>query len=258
MNILITGTNGFIGRNLASYLYTRMDVKSHRVVPINKGVLNLLSREDVKNYFNTFKFDVVVHCAIEGGNRTQENIHEVYDTNMNMFNNILMYMKPGTRLINFGSGAEFINGHHYGRAKRHMNAIGRHELGDSYAHVRLYGCFGPYESGNRFIRTAMLNYANSKPIVIHQDKLMDFVYIKDVIGFISKLVFKYELDEYNLVYKDKYTLHSIANVINNLEEKKVPIELETPYIGEPYIGEYKEWDHSFGIEEGIADMRRTL
>ena len=60
MKILITGTNGFVGRNLKEYFQKKYD----DLYCPKRGELDLLDTKKVHEYLVKNAFDVVVHCAV--------------------------------------------------------------------------------------------------------------------------------------------------------------------------------------------------
>ena len=60
MNILITGTNGFIGRNLKEHFLTT----NNKLSTPKRDELNLLDGGSVENYIQKNNFDVVIHCCV--------------------------------------------------------------------------------------------------------------------------------------------------------------------------------------------------
>ena len=60
MKILITGTNGFIGRNLKEYFQDRYE----NVYCPKRGQLNLLNAKDVYEYLKKNHFEIVIHCGV--------------------------------------------------------------------------------------------------------------------------------------------------------------------------------------------------
>ena len=63
MRILVTGANGFIGRNLTAAL------TEHEVTKLTRQIVDLTNRKVVDEYFKDKSFDVVLHCAMVGGRR---------------------------------------------------------------------------------------------------------------------------------------------------------------------------------------------
>jgi len=102
MKILLTGGNGFLARSLLPRLQTCYDVTS-----VGRKELDLTKSETVKGFFKNKEFDVVIHTAIEGGNRIEDDTSDNFYNNLLMFENLMMYKDKFKLIINFGSGAEF-------------------------------------------------------------------------------------------------------------------------------------------------------
>src|SRR3990167_675119 len=101
--ILLTGGNGFIGRNIVEQLSNVYNF----VVPSHKE-LELLNTESVEKLFKkSGKFDVVVHCAFIGGPRNSIDTAETLRNNLRIFLNIIRQKKYFGKLINLGSGVEY-------------------------------------------------------------------------------------------------------------------------------------------------------
>ena len=65
--ILIIGAGGFIGSYLTKILSTK-----HYVIPLHKGVINLLDNNSVATFLEANEFDYVINCLSYGG---KENLH---------------------------------------------------------------------------------------------------------------------------------------------------------------------------------------
>ena len=268
MKILITGSNGFIARNLIKGL------SEHQITAVSRQDLNLLDTKAVDKFFKDKAFDLVIHCATEGGSRLKEDDSKVLHNNLIMFFNLLKHRNKYRKFINFGSGAELdrredINLIYsdfkkkfpidpYGMSK---NIIARtiYPLND-FHNIRIFNVFGDDELETRFIKANILRYINKEPIIIHQNKLMDFFYVEDLIElikyFIDNSIFPNEI---NCSYKTKYSLNEVANIINTLSDYEVPV-----------IVENKEWSNCYmgnpipipvklkGLEEGIKQMYNNM
>ena len=245
MKILITGANGFIAKNLIGGL------KDHEVIGIARQHLDLNNRIEVDRFFKYNSFDIVIHCAISGGKRQIVDGPEVLWENLSMFYNLLNNKSKFKKLINFASGAELDRSQqinliypdfkdkypldYYGMSK---NIISRLVDSEKNMHnIRIFNVFGDNEDDHRMIKSSIKKYISKKDIVIHQDKLMDFFYIEDLISLINYYIDNNSFPkDINAVYKTKYHLSDIAEIINNLSDYKVDIKIEQPGFSNSYVG----------------------
>lgn len=101
-NILITGGYGYIG----TYIYKSI-CNEYNVIRFTHEQCNLLNIDDVNRIFNNNYFDIVIHAAILGGNRTVNYDDSIVYNNVCMLNNLLRYRNMYTYFINIGSGLQF-------------------------------------------------------------------------------------------------------------------------------------------------------
>ena len=97
MNILITGGNGYVARNLSKGL------SDYNLTITNRSNLDLLDAKKVKKFFNYKFFDVVIHTATSGGSRLKSDNQEVFYQNCLMHQNILENSSSFDKYISFGS-----------------------------------------------------------------------------------------------------------------------------------------------------------
>jgi len=83
---------------------------------------------------------------------------------------------------------------------------------------------------------------------------MDFFYVEDV----GRLIEQNVNQDLDLVYKRKYNLFEIANIINNLDTHKVDIIIENNYFAPDYVGKNSIKLDYIGAVEGIQKMYKTL
>jgi GDP-L-fucose synthase len=271
MKILITGANGFIGRNLVSAL------TDYEVTKLTRQVVDLTNKTAVDEYFKDKKFDVILHCAMVGGRRSIKDGPEVLWANLAMFYNLISNQHKFGKLINFGSGAELdrskdinlLNNYYkdnypldyYGMAKNIIARLIENE--PNCFSIRLFNVFGKDEETARFITANVQRYVDRETITIHQDKLMDFFYIDDLIELVKFYLPKsYIPEEINAVYKQKYTLSEIADIINKLSDYKVDISIEQDNFTKHYIGKGTRLDvlpiKWKGLEQGIKEIYSQL
>ena len=230
MNILITGSKGFLGKELSRYFG-----KDHNVIATDRTTLDPTKYESVKRFFENNEIDVVVHTAVKGGKRGyKENIDVLYE-NILMFDNLSKFSNNYTALFNFGSGAEFdrrrnilsakektvaefIPEDYYGLSK---NLITRKisQMDSNIYNLRLFGCFGIEEEPQRLLRATFDRIQNNQNPIIHSDKFMDFFYAQDagrVIEHILNNLDKELPKDINLCYNNKYRLSDLVYKIKYL------------------------------------------
>ena len=93
MKILVTGANGFIGRNLVSAL------TDYEVTKLTRQVVDLTNKTAVDEYFKDKKFDVILHCAMVGGRRHTTDGPDVLYKNLAMFYNLLAHQDKFGKII---------------------------------------------------------------------------------------------------------------------------------------------------------------
>ena len=81
MRVCVLGAHGFIGKNLC---------RGTSWIGVTRDVLNLLNQEEVKKYFDTHTYDVVIHCAVVGGSRLETDGSDVLYKNILMFENVAL------------------------------------------------------------------------------------------------------------------------------------------------------------------------
>jgi nucleoside-diphosphate-sugar epimerase len=272
MKILITGADSFIGKSLIELL----SKEKYQIVAKNHKELDLLNFDKLRDFFEEEKyFDFIIHTAAVGGRRYDPDTPRIFYENVQMFDNLIQFKKRYKRIITFGSGAEFDSPHsakesdlnenfilnYYGNSKKYItNKVRKLDL--PVVILRLFGCCGKYESELGFIKSNIKRYKNNQPIIIHQNKWMDFIYINHlaiIIEIILNSNRKIENGDYNVVYKDKNTLVQVANMINNLGDYKVPIRIEELGVGNSYTGEdTSRWFQVLNLEDGIKEMYNDL
>jgi GDP-L-fucose synthase len=253
MKILITGTNGYIGKSLYNALKDKYEVTT-----ITRQDFDLTAIQPMIEFFKDKYFDVVLHCAIIGGSRLKEDNWEVMDINLCMYYNLIQCQTHYNKLINFGSGAEiYTSSTPYGLSKLVIkNSIATIP---NFYNLRVFGVFDENELDTRFIKANIKRYINKEPIIIYQDKYMDFIYMLDLVKIVEYYINNKGPKEINCNYNKTFTLKEIANVINNLNNYKVEIKTEQENFGDNYIDNYLHLEIDFiGLKQGIIKTYNKL
>ena len=253
MKILITGTNGYIGKSLYNALKDKYEVTT-----ITRQDFDLTAIQPMIEFFKDKYFDVVLHCAIVGGSRLKEDNWEVMDINLCMYYNLIQCQAHYNKLINFGSGAEiYASSTPYGLSKLVIkNSIANIP---NFYNLRVFGVFDENELDTRFIKANIKRYINKEPIIIYQDKYMDFIYMLDLVKIVEYYINNKGPKEINCNYNKTFTLKETANVINNLNNYKVEIKIEQENFGDNYIDNHLHLEIDFiGLKQGIIETYKKL
>jgi nucleoside-diphosphate-sugar epimerase len=270
MKILLTGGSGFVASNILQ------ELSSYEITSICRDDFDFCDPDIANDFFRDKKFDVVLHAAIIGGNRLIEDSKDIVGDNALMALNLLNNKKSWKKLIHFGSGAELdrsknIEGDRnsfYNRVPKDPYGLSKNIICrlfsdyDNIYNLRIFNVFAKNELDRRMIISSVRNYIKGEPIIIHQDKLMDFFYMDDFIKilnlYLNGTVLPKEID---CVYENKVKLSDIANMINNLSDKKVPVQIINPEIGNSYCGNYNPITNALnlkGLEQGISEIYKSI
>jgi len=251
MNILITGANGYIGKTL-----NKAFKDQYNLTLITRQNVDLCDNNQLKNFFKEKHFDVVIHCAIKGGGRLDEDNSNTLDTNLKIYYNLLDNESHFDKLIHFGSGAEKQNTF-YGLSKKVINESIQNK--DKFHNIRILNVFDENELDYKFIKTNIRKYINKQDIEIFQNKHMDFFYMNDFIYLVDYCINNNIPKEIDCCYMYSLTLYDVANIINSLSDYKVKINIKEENLAPDFIGKYTDLGlHFIGLEQGIKDVYNKL
>lgn len=178
LRVLVTGSNGFIGRNLIDHLgrSTGTDILSFDQDASAEEVSALVAQADI-----------VYHLA--GVNRP-ESIEEFQTENVDLTAEICELLLHGGRCVPvvFSSSTQADTENPYGKSKRDAEAVLERYAQDSGASVvvlRLSNVFGKWcrPNYNSVVATFCYNIARDIPIRVDEpDRDLDLVYIDDVVS----------------------------------------------------------------------------
>jgi len=254
MKILITGGNGYIAKSVYNVLKDKYDITL-----ITRHNFDLTSFKDMNDFFQGKYFDIIIHCAVEGGSRLKIDSYKDMDANLIMYYNLLQHKAHYNKLLHFNSGAETnAPDSPYGLSKRIISkSISEIE---NFYNLKIFAVFDENEWDTRFIKSNIKRYINKESIIINQDKWMDFFYMKDLIKVVEYCI---QTDQpyrsaIHCTYPNSYRLFYIANIINNLDTHRVGIEIEQDN-GTSYTGSFNDLVLSYiGLEQGIQETYNKI
>jgi nucleoside-diphosphate-sugar epimerase len=248
MKVLITGGNGYIAKSLYEGLKDE-----HDITCISRTDFDLTDYNQTFRWFENKHFDVVIHAAAVGGTRLMVDDESVVNRNLQMYYNLVALEDQFDRFITFGSGAEVtMPWEPYGFSKR-IIAESMKKRG-KYYNLRIRAVFDENELDTRFIKGNLLRYINHEPMVIHQNKYMDFFYMKDLVSLVGFYITEKDpiLQEVDCCYNYSLTLSEIANHINSLGDHRVEVKVQTDGMATAYTGQYRPVLTSLiGLVDGI-------
>lgn len=265
MNVLVTGSKGYIGKSIIN-----SKIKGINFIEGHRNNINLFDKNYIKEFIKCNKIDSIIHCAIEGGSRLKNDDSNIFYNNLLIFENLCNCKNLIYKFINIASGAEFdksfdinlkleeeifdsVPKDYYGLSK---NIISQKAVNiKNFYNLRIFGCFDENEIETRFIKTCILKSLKNEPIIINEDKTMDFFYLKDLIPVIENVLLNQFLyKDINLSYQKKYKLSEIAKNISSINKSKSKIIIQKKD-GLNYNGDYNKFISlpikTQGIDKGI-------
>ena len=233
MKILLTGSTGFIGKNIKEAWSGRYELRT----PLHEE-LDLLDSETVEQYLRKEHFDVILHTANTNDVVHPEQIPHILEYNMRMFCNLERCQGLYGKLYYFGSGAEYDMRHYipqmpesyfgthvpqdpYGFSKYIMSKMTTGNIYD----LRLFGVFGKYEEWQRrFISNMIYRNLTGQVMEMNQNMFFDYLYIDDLISILEWFVnHEPSHHHYNVCSGKHFELLTLARMV--IEETGISNEI---------------------------------
>lgn len=211
MNILITGSKGFIGKNLKSHLILN---SQYKITEFNRGD----SINDLKEKIDSS--NIIFHLA--GENRTKNELDfDINNYQLTREISKLISNSNNSKHLIFSSSTQVILDNPYGRSKlKAENEILSLCKNNSKHKVSIYrfpGVFGKWckPNYNSVVATFCHALANNKPIEINDENTeLELVYVDDLI---KQLINSINDDNSRSHFKDIESIHKIS--LGELAEK---------------------------------------
>ena len=231
---LISGMNGFIGKNLAGILHER----GWKVAGIPRQVL--ANPDALDKLVFDISPDCIFHLASYGNHHDQTKVSEIVTTNyLKTYFLLEAAVKSGIdKFINFSSSSvygektevmseddELETHSFYGATK-----VGAEYLCRAYAmgtqmkvaNVRPFSVYGEGEAMHRFIPTMIDAIVNKKELDVYPDPVHDWIYIEDFVDGVMAVVDNIEKVNGQSInigtgkqYRNKYLYESLVKISGN-------------------------------------------
>ena len=252
MSILITGAQGFVGKNLKKFFEKN---KKNKILTPSINELNLTNSISVGDYFDNNNINCIIHSATTAS-KNKQYPEDVCESNLKMFFNIMKYRTKNTQIINLGSGSEYSRENWIPQMKEeYFDQYVPHD-GHSYSkyiiskvidssndkmliNLRIFGIFGKFEDyTNKFISNCIAKNLIGLPIKINQNVIYDYLYIGDFCRIIENLMSNQVIhNTMNVTPTESIDLVSINNHIQSSLGVKQKIEIIKEGYGNEYTGD---------------------
>ena len=223
MNILITGSNGFIGKNLKLRLEK---LKRFNIIEFNREH----SEEDL--LIAVKKAEIIVHLAGENRPENKEAFEEINHKLTKKICKFCGEKKSKTHII-FSSSTQAKIDNPYGKSKlaaeEQLLELSKNSA-NSVNIFRFPGVFGKWckPNYNSVVATFCNNIANNLPIKINdKSSKLNLVYIDDLVDQILELI----NSPSNEIFVDTKSVHQktlgeVADIINSFKENRTNLYVE--------------------------------
>lgn len=195
MNILLTGSGGFIGKHLKKYL------NEYNLFAPRSFQLNLLDKVETAKYLKENNIEFIIHCASCGVRITPDaTLDEVAKPNIEMYKNLAESNLP---MITIGSGAEydksrpivnieerdfgkFIPKDPYGYSKYLISK--EIEKRNNILNLRLFGVYGVGEDSSRVTSCIINAKLKNEPVILNQNVRFHFIWIEDFCKIVKHFI----------------------------------------------------------------------
>jgi len=242
MNILITGSEGFVGSNIVANLYR------HDIITLDKKSDSGLNIDLTRPFNINSELDVIIHEA-SVTDTTKD--YKIISQNVSMFINVLkLALEKNAELIYASSAAVYGNGkvpmeesqklnplNPYAQSKAIIDYIARKYMNEiKIVGLRYFNIFGAGEqhkgkSASMIYQLRNQILSGQKPKLFkYGEQLRDHIYIKDIVNVTNKAMKIKKSGIYNIGTGVATSWNDLLLLINNtLNTDAKPLYIDNPY-----------------------------
>jgi CDP-paratose synthetase len=284
MNILITGANGYLAKNLVKELASKTKHKLTLLVRKDSDIDELLIHVNIENIIfydgsidslnnlQNYKIDLVFHLANYYPDAIKPAIpEEIISSNLTLISNVITSLGDNIDKVQKELGYRIINVSSYVIHHNDTDSLYKHTKDCAFNYLRNRNCqnyllFDTY--GGNDPRPKLINYLinyskNGRKLEMKcsKDSHINLVYVKDVISAFMTAIEKKGKEDIYEIRCDTLTLEEVVNTFNEVSEKKVkviwPESVHGPinYISETgIIKTPDDWKPRYNLIMGLIEM----
>jgi len=271
----ITGSGGFIGGNLASYLNAKdFNIRAFTSNRTNHDLIYLdwENEKQIESEFNDL--DVLIHCAWLGSDRHSRLNSEIQKKNISITNRIIKLQKLTgiPKIIGVGSQAELMDGEQpwcdhapilpiseYAKAKYQSLNIFKENI-ENFTWARLFSVYGKNDKRDWIITSAVKALRNNSHITFGEcSKPWSLTHVKDISAAFETILHKNLTGVVNISDVNAPTLRNHLELLQGLSKKDL-FDFKSNDIKEREISitsgilENAGWKASVSREEGFLEL----
>jgi GDP-L-fucose synthase len=250
---------------------------TYELLAPSSAELDLLNERAVREHLSAHRFDVIVHAATTRSNRGLGAPADMLDRNCRMFLNLVRNEGRFGKMIHFGSGAEYDKTGLPARVKEEYfdtrvptdpYGFSKYicakytERSERLVELRLFAVFGAYEDYTvRFISNACCRALKGLPIVLRQDIVFDYLYIKDLVKLTMWFIENNARHKaYNVCSGRPVAISELAQIVAQVSGRNPAVSVLNEGMGPEYsadnsrmleeMGVYRFWD----FQDSISDL----
>ena len=245
--ILITGSTGFIGSSILSFL-KKKNFQTYAILKDNKkrniksyknyNLILYKNLSELEKKLKNHKFNVLINCAtLYSKDDDPKTMLNMIEANISLFSIVLKQtIKDINLIINFGSMMEHIRNKNksytnfYSITKSTMQKIINfftYKKKIKFINIKLFESYGENDQRKKIIPTIIKNYKNNVITRVKPANLkLNFINVTSIIKIIENILIKKKLasGDYCLKNQKFVNIKSLVTSLNKTLKKKIKIK----------------------------------